>query len=132
MALSRSEDYSAAPTNDDDDDDEEVDDTTVDKFNTLRRLEGKARSDEIAKYLDTDGDSSLLRFLDKNRILSSLRLSLAGALYLILQGRRSRSQHSPSTLPLTVIFGRVWPPMPPHGWPNSIETTLVTSLASNI
>ena len=31
-----------------------------------------------------------------------------------------------------VFAAKVVEPMPPHGWSNSIETTLVTSLASNI
>ena len=82
IALSRSEDYSAAPANDDDDDDEEVDDTTVDKFNKLRRLEGKARSGEIAKYLDDDGDFSLLRFLDKNRITLEPAIKLGQRIFI--------------------------------------------------
>jgi len=66
MAMSRSKDYS---TNINDSDEDEAEDdceeTTVGKFNKLRCLEGKARLDEIAKYLGDDREFSLLNFLSK-------------------------------------------------------------------
>ena len=134
MAMPMSEDYST--NNNDGDDDEAEDDceeTTVDKISKLRCLEGKARSDEIAKYPDDDGDFSLLNFLSKNRTtLTRLRFSLAAGFCLIQQGRRSRSQRFPSTRRSTVIFGRALALLPPHGWSNLIGTALVTSIASNI
>ena len=64
--MPRSEYYSSN-TNDGDDDEAENDceETSVGKFNKLRCLEGKARLDEIAKYLGDDREFSLLNFLSK-------------------------------------------------------------------
>ena len=71
MALTMSGDYSTTTTaneeDDDDDDDDVMELTTVDRLNKFRCLEGKARSDEIIKYLDEDGAFSLLKFLGEQR-----------------------------------------------------------------
>ena len=70
MARSGDGDYSTAAGDavDDDDEDDDPDETTVDKFNKLRALKGKERSNEIVKYLDQEGGFSLLKFLDKQRV----------------------------------------------------------------
>jgi len=70
MARSGDGDYSTAAGDavDDVDEDDDPDETTVDKFNKLRALKGKERSNEIVKYLDQEGGFSLLKFLDKQRV----------------------------------------------------------------
>ena len=70
MARSGDGDYSTAADDVicDGDEDDDPDETTVDTFNKLRALKGKARSNEIAKYLDQEGEFSLLMFFDKKHV----------------------------------------------------------------
>ena len=58
-----SEGYAGADEEPDKSDDDG--ETTVDKFEKLRKLKGAARTEEIRKYVNDAGEFSLLVLLDK-------------------------------------------------------------------